>query len=191
MSDWSASIVKELDAYFFGLGLHEALTIGSLVVSLASLCLAFVLLRRRHHGMTPQRAVSGVESSEGVPQKLHDVAATQKELRALIREFSALAAQVLRTIDRDQALPRLPDAGGAALQLLDRGLTPAEAARATGMTMGEVALLMNLRKAKASIPHLPVMSSIEPGETLDEIIEGCGKDDGRPLEANGNGHHEG
>lgn len=191
MNDWGASIIRDLDTFFFTLSVQEAAVIGSLLVSLMSLCAAFVLFRRQRQGETPPTAVRDVVLPETVTPAVHDVAAAQAELRELVREFSVLAAQVLQTVDRNQMPLRLPQAGGAALQLLDRGLTPAEAARATGMTMGEVALLMNLRKAKASTPHLPVMSSIEPGETPDETIEGCGKSNGRRFEVNGNGRQEG
>jgi hypothetical protein len=59
------------------------------------------------------------------------------------------------------------------------------------MTMGEVALLMNLRKAKASTLHLPAMSSIDAEESADEIIGGSDKSDGRPAGVNGNGHQAG
>lgn len=191
MSDWSASIVKDVDTLFVDLGVQEGTMIAALIVSLVSLCLVFVLLRRRLKGTTPRPSGSDIEPSEGVAQRTGDVAETQAELRELIREFSVLAAQVLRAVDRNQMLPRLPEAGGAALQLLDLGLTPAEAARATGMTMGEVALLMNLRKVKASTLHLPEVSSIGAEESADEVIGGNGKSNGRPIEVRENGRQVG
>lgn len=191
MSDWSASIVKDVDTFFVDLGVQEGAMIAALIVSLVSLCLVFVLLRRRLTGTTPRPSGSDIEPSEGVAQRTGDVAEAQAELRELIREFSVLAAQVLRTVDRNQMLPRLPEAGGAALQLLDLGLTPAEAARATGMTMGEVALLMNLRKVKASTLHLPEMSSIGAEELADNVIGENGKSNGRPIEVRENGRQVG
>lgn len=191
MSDWSASIVKDVDTFFVDLGVQEGAMIAALIVSLVSLCLVFVLLRRRLKGTTPRPSGSDIEPSEGVAQRTGDVTEAQAELRELIREFSVLAAQVLRTVDRNQMLPRLPEAGGAALQLLDLGLTPAEAARATGMTMGEVALLMNLRKVKASTLHLPEMSSIGAGELADNVIDENGKSNGRPIEVRENGRQVG
>lgn len=191
MSDWSASIVKGVDTFFVDLGAQEGAMIAALIVSLVSLCLVFVLLRRRLTVTTPRPSGSDIEPSEGVAQRTSDVAEAQAELRELIREFSVLAAQVLRTVDRNQMLPRLPEAGGAALQLLDLGLTPAEAARATGMTMGEVALLMNLRKVKASTLHLPEMSSIGAEESADDVIGEHGKSNGRPIEVRENGRQVG
>lgn len=160
MGEWGTSMIKDLDSVLYGLGAQEAAVIGSLIVSLISLCAVWVLLRRRRQDTAARLAAGGAEPSGGTTRDVGDVTAAQAELRELIREFSALAAQVLRTVDRNQALPRLPEAGGAALQLLDLGLSPAEAARATGMTLGEVALLMNLRKAKAATLHLPEMASI-------------------------------
>jgi len=191
MSDWGASIVEGVDTFFFNLSVREVVALGSLVVALASLCTAFVLLRRRLYRATPQPVSHGSEPIEGVAQKISDVAAAQAELRELVREFSALAAQVLRTVDRNHTLPRLPEAGGAAVQLLDLGLSPAEAARATGMTMGEVALLMNLRKVKSSALGLPAMSSIGAEESAETVIGGHDKGNGRPAEGNGDGYQAG
>jgi hypothetical protein len=191
MSDWSASIVKDVDTFLVDLGVQEGAMIAALIVSLVSLCLVFVLLRRRLTGTTPRPSANDSEPSEGVAHRTDDVAEAQAELRELIREFSVLAAQVLRTVDRNQMLPRLPEAGGAALQLLDLGLTPAEAARATGMTMGEVALLMNLRKVKASTLHLPEMSSIGAEESADNVIGENGRSNGRPIEVRENGRQVG
>lgn len=191
MSAWDASIVKELDTYLFTLGAQEAAVLGSLAIALVAACTAFVLLRRQRHETTPQAEVGGVKPSDVAPQKVDGVAAAQAELRELVREFSALAAQVLRTVDRHQAPPRLPEAGGAALQLLDLGLSPADAARATGMSMGEVALLMNLRKVQASTLRLPAMSSIGGEESTDESIGGHGAGTGRPVWGNEDGRQVG
>lgn len=190
MSEWSASIVNNVDSFFFNLQAHEAAVLGMLVMSLVSLCAAFVLLRKRMRGATPAVGERSIDLPESVAPAARDVVATQAELRALIREFSTLASQVLQAVDRNQMPWRLPEAGGAALQLLDLGLTPAEAGRATGMTMGEVALLMNLRKTKVSTLHLPAMSSIGPEEAPNRTHDDCGQEGGRPFEVNGNGHHK-
>lgn len=189
MSDWGASIVNNVDNFFFNLDGQERVVMGMLVMALISLCAAVVLLKKRLRGASPAAGECVIDLSESGAPAGRDVAATQAELRELVREFSALAAQVLRAVDRNQ-IPRLPEAGGAALQLLDLGLTPAEAARATGMTMGEVALLLNLRKTKASTLHLPATSSMEPEKATNETHEGLGQDRGGPLRAYGNGHQE-
>lgn len=174
MIEWGVSAVKDLDTYFATLGTQEAAIIGSLIVSLASLCLLFVLLRRRSKGTTVKPAVSDVEPPEGGPQAVSEVTAAQGELREMIREFSTLAEQVLRVLDREQVAARLPAAGGTALQLLDLGLTPTEAARATGMSVGEVALLMNLHRMKAAKDGLTVMPTCDAGDLPNHVREGNG-----------------
>ncbi|PWB43965.1 MAG: hypothetical protein C3F12_12060 [Candidatus Methylomirabilota bacterium] len=191
MSNWIASIVRDVDTYFFTLGAQEAVVLGLLTVALVSLCAAFVLVRRRLHGATLHAEPASVETCREATPAAADLAAAQAELRELVREFSALAAQVLRTADRYQALPQRPEAGGAALQLLDLGLSPAEAARATGMTMGEVALLMNLRKARASMLHLPAMASVGADGPTENMSRGHDTSDGGSAEENGNGRQVG
>lgn len=188
MSDWGASIVNNVDSFFFNLDGQERVVMGLLVMSLVSLCAAVVLLRKRLRGASQAAGDGAIDLSESGAPVGCDVAATQAELRELIREFSAAASQVLQAVDRNQTPWRLPEAGGAALQLLDLGLTPAEAARATGMTMGEVALLMNLRKTTVSTLHLPATASIEAEEATNETRDGGGQEEGRPLGAYGNGH---
>lgn len=174
MIEWGASAVKGLDAYFVSLGTQEAAIIVSLIVSLVSLCLLFVLLRRRSKGTAVQPVVSGAEPHEGGPQAVSEVTAVQGELREMVREFSALAEQVLRALDRDQVAARLPAAGGTVLQLLDLGLTPTEAARATGMSVGEVALLMNLHRMKAAKGDLMVIPPCDAGDLPNHVREGNG-----------------
>ncbi|MCZ7626224.1 MAG: LysM peptidoglycan-binding domain-containing protein [Candidatus Methylomirabilis sp.] len=112
MSNWIASIVRDVDTYFFTLGAQEAVVLGLLTVALVSLCAAFVLVRRRLHGATLHAEPASVETCREATPAAADLAAAQAELRELVREFSALAAQVLRTADRYQALPQRPEAGG-------------------------------------------------------------------------------
>jgi hypothetical protein len=103
----------------------------------------------------------------------------------MIREFSSVAEQVLRALDRDQVMAKLPDAGRAALQLLDLGLTPTEAARATGMAMGEVALLINLHRMKAVKGDLAATLPTEAGGVLDHARSGNGRSGYETIEVAG------
>src|SRR5574337_312390 len=183
MIEWGVSAVKDLDTYFATLGTQEAAIIGALIVSLASLCLLFVLLRRRSKETTVKPAVSDVELPEGGPQAVSEVTAAQGELREMIREFSTLAEQILRVLGREQVAARLPAAGGTALQLLDLGLTPTEAARATGMSVGEVALLMNLHRMKAAKDGLTVMPPCDAGDLPNHVREGNGESGHGKVEA--------
>lgn len=166
-----------LSTFFTYLSMQEMATIGPLMLSLASLLVLWVLLRRQLRRMPAKSVVSGVDSTDAGTQVVNEVVQVQRELRELVREFSVLADRVLQALDRDRALTRLPHAGGAALQLVDLGLTPAEAARATEMTVGEVALLMNLRKAKDSKLYLSDVSSIKGEDVAVQGIDCRGEAD--------------
>jgi hypothetical protein len=185
MIDWGVSVVKGLDAYFTSLGAQEAAIIGLLIVSLVSLCLLFVLLRRRSKNTVAQPAVSAVEPSEVSAQGASELAAVQSELRELVREFSSVAEQVLRALDRDQVMARLPDAGGAAMQLLDLGLTPTEAARVTGMAGGEVTLLMKLHRMKAMKGGLAATPPTDAGNVPHHVQDGNGRSGHQDIEGAG------
>jgi len=185
MIDWGVSVVKGLDAYFTSLGAQEAAIIGLLIVSLVSLCLLFVLLRRRSKNTVAQPAVSAVEPSEVGGQGASELAAVQSELRELVREFSSVADQVLRALDRDQVMARLPDAGGAAMQLLDLGLTPTEAARVTGMAGGEVTLLMKLHRMKAMKGGLAATPPTDAGNVPHHVRDGNGRSGHQDIEGAG------
>lgn len=175
MIDLGGSGVKGLGALFAHLGVREIATIGPLMLSLVSLSLLWVLLRRWLKGAIVNPVVSGVEALEVSTQAVSEVATVQVELRELVREFSSVAEQVLRALDRDQVMARLPDAGGAALQLLDLGLTPTEAARATGMAVGEVALLMNLHRMKAVKGGLAATPPADAGDLPHHVRDGNGR----------------
>lgn len=181
MIDLGGSGVKELGALFANLGVQEIATIGSLMLSLVSLSLLWVLLRRRLKGAIVNPVGSGVEAPE-VTQAVSEVATVQVELRELVREFSSVAEQVLRALDRDQVMARLPDAGGAALQLLDLGLTPTEAARATGMAVGEVALLMNLHRMKVVKGGLAATPPADAGDLPHHVRDGNGRSGHEEIE---------
>lgn len=182
MIDLDASGVRELGAFFAHLSVQEIATIGPLMLSLVSLSLLWVLLRRRLKGTIVNPVVSGVEAPEVSTQAVSEVAMVQVELRELVREFSSVAEQVLRALDRDQVMARLPDAGGAALQLLDLGLTPTEAARATGMVVGEVALLMNLHRMKAVKGGLAATPLADVGDLLHHVRDGNGRSGHEEIE---------
>lgn len=180
--------LMELSAFFTNLSAQEIAVIGPLMLSLASAVLLWVLLRRQSKGAPVKSAVSGIESPEVGTQGLSDVTRVQGELRELVREFSTLAEQVLQAVDGDRMGARLPKAGGAALQLVDLGLTPAEAARATQMTVGEVALLMNLRKAQTSRLCLSERTSMEVEDVAVKATDGIGGGHCGRMGVNGDAH---
>ena len=175
MIDLGGSGMKNVWALFTHLGVQEIATISALMVSLVSLSALWVLLRRRVKGATVNPVVSGVEAPEVSSQTVSEVAAVQAELRELVREFSSVADQVLRALDRDQTMARLPDAGGAALQLLDLGLTPTEAARVTGMAGGEVTLLMKLHRMKAIKGGLAATPPTDAGNVPHHVQDANGR----------------
>ncbi|MGB4782896.1 hypothetical protein [Candidatus Methylomirabilis sp.] len=185
MIDFDVLGVKELGDLFAHLSVQEIAAIGLLILSLVSLSLLWVLLRRRLKGATVEPVVSGVEVPEVSTQAASEVAAVQVELREMIREFSSVAEQVLRALDRDQVMAKLPDAGRAALQLLDLGLTPTETARATGMAMGEVALLINLHRMKAVKGGLAATLPTETGGLSDHARSGNGRSGHATIEVAG------
>lgn len=189
MIDLTVPDLMELSAFITNLSVQEIAVIGPLMLSLASALLLLALLRRQSKGAPGKPAISGIESPEVGTQGLSDVTRVQGELRELVREFSTLAEQVLRTVDCDQMTARLPKAGGAALQLVDLGLTPAEAARATEMTVGEVALLMNIRKAKTSRLCLSEAISMEEAEDVAvKTTHGIGGGHRERMGLNGDAH---
>lgn len=182
MIDLGGSGVKDLWALFTHLGVQEIATIGSLMLSLVSLSVLWVLLRRRLKGVIVNPVVSGIEAPEVSLQAVSEVAMAQVELRELVREFSSVADQVLRALDRDQVMARLPDAGGAALQLLDLGLTPTEAARVTGMAGGEVTLLMKLHRMKAIKGGLAATTPTDAGNVPHHVRDGNRRFDHQDIE---------
>lgn len=162
MIDLGVSGLKEL-------GAQQIATVGPLMLSLVSLCLLLVLLRRRSKSADVTPVGSGVEPLVVDAQTVSEVVAAQRELRALVWEFSSLAERVLRGVDQDQVAARLPDQGGTAMQLIEHGLTPIEAARATRMTVGELALLMNLHRMKTAKGGLPATPPCDTGELPDHV----------------------
>lgn len=153
------------------LSVQQIATVGPLMLSLMSLCLLLVLLRRRSRGVD----VAPVESAEESPvvdaQTVSEVVAAQRELRGLVREFSSLAERVLRAVDQNQVGARLPDPGGTVMQLIEHGLTPIEAARVTRMSVGELALLMNLHRLKTGKGGLPATLPADTGGLPDHVRE--------------------
>jgi hypothetical protein len=99
----------------------------------------------------------------------------QAELRELVQGFSCVAEQVLRALEQHQALSKPPDVQGRAVQLLELGLTPTEVARATGLALGEVALLMNLHRMKAAKDGLVAISPTDAGDLPDRVRDGNGR----------------
>lgn len=81
-------------------------------------------------------------------QPTQEIAAAQAELRELVQGFSTLAAQVLRALEQNGEPQRPADPQSRVRELVGLGFNPTEVARVTGLTVGEVALLMNLQKAR-------------------------------------------
>lgn len=188
MLDLSVADLMKLGALFSSPSDLEIVLSSLLVLSLASLVSVWILFRRRLRNASIPPVNNGVESSEVGTQSLSDTIKMQAELRELVREFSALAEQVLQTVDCDRVATKPPKAGGAALQLIDLGLTPAEAARATEMTVGEVALLMNLRKARTSKRSLSDGGSMEMGDMAAKTTDTIDVGHGERVGVGGNGH---
>lgn len=172
---------------FVELSAREIATIGPLMLSLASLCLLFVLLRGWSKGAEVTPVVSGVEPLEVGAQAVSEVAAAQVELRELVQGFSCLAEQVLRAFDQHQALSKPPDAQGRAVQLLELGLTPTEVARATGLALGEVALLVNLHRMKAAKGRLAATPPCDAGDLPDRVRDGNGRSSQEEIEVDRKG----
>lgn len=138
-------VIGELSAAFVrGPAGPEFYALLSLAGIGLSLWLMVLLLKKRR---SRAEAHEGHSREEPV-QSTHEIAATQVELRELVQGFSVLAAQVLRALGRDGETKRPADPQNRVCKLLKLGLNPTEVARATGLTVGEVALLMNLQKVR-------------------------------------------
>lgn len=179
MIDLSVTGLRELSV-------QQIAAVGPLMLALVSLCLVLVLLRRRPGGAALIQAENAAEPPTVDAQTVSEVVAAQRELRGLVREFSSLAERVLRVVEQDQMGARLPDLGGTAMQLIERGLTPIEAARVTRMSVGELALLMNLHRLKTGQDDLSATPPLDSGRVSDcgpranggldrEIVEVAGK----------------
>lgn len=109
-----------------------------------SLLLLFLMLKRRR-----SRAEAREDRAEQEPvQPPQEIAVAQAELRELVQGFSALAGQMIRAFERGGEGRNLADPQSRVRELLTHGLNPTEVARATGLSLGEVALVMNLHKAQ-------------------------------------------
>lgn len=144
-----------------------------------SLWLLVLLLKRRRsmlQGREGNRREDPVQTAQGL-------ATAQAELRELVRGFSALADQVVRAVERDGQSRGPADPQGRVLHLLELGLNPTEVARATGLTVGEVALLMNLHKARLGTDRITTAQSSPALSASEQVHDSNGaSDDARIAE---------
>lgn len=136
-----------------------------------SLWLLVLLLKKRRSRPEAREGHAGEEPV----QPTQEIAAAQVELRDLVQGFSALAAQVLRALERDGETKRPADPQSRVRELLELGLNPTEVARATGLTVGEVALLMNLQKARLGTGRDATTPSSDGGSVSEPVHTSNGK----------------
>jgi hypothetical protein len=129
----------------------------------------------------------GAKSPRGKPIAVtnspSEVAKAQAELRELVREFSRLAEQVLRALDSPRVIQTSAEAQGKVLHLLGLGLAPNEVARATNLSVGEVALLMNLNRAQVAADPVSATSSVGGVDLAGAAQDGNGGSAGAQIEA--------
>lgn len=144
-----------------------------------SLWLLVLLYQRRRSTpvvslVEPSEAHEGHSREEPV-QPNQEIVAAQAELRELVQGFSTLAAQVLRVLERDGESKRLTDPQSRVRELVELGLNQTEVARVTGLTVGEVALLMNLQKARLGTGRDATTPSSDGGCVSEPIHTSNGK----------------
>lgn len=171
-----ASIVKGLtEALFAAPSAREIATLCVLTGLASCLALRFVLLKIR-------RSKVPAVKTEACSEAARQVAMTQVELRELVQGFSCLVEQALRALDQHPALSKPPDAQERVVQLLELGLTATEVARATGLAFGEVALLMNLHRAKGAMGRLAATPPTDAGDVPDRVRDGNGRSSQEEIE---------
>lgn len=173
-------VIEELSAAFVrgpeGPELYALLSLAGIGLSLWLLVL---LLKRRRS----RPVVSLVEPSETredhsveePAQPTQEIAAAQAELRELVQGFSALAAKVVRALERDGECNKLADPQSRVRELLELGLNPTEVALATGLAVGEVALLMNLQKVRRGTGRDATTPSSDGGSASEAVHISNGK----------------
>lgn len=144
-----------------------------------SVWLLVLLYRRRRSRpvvslVEPSEAHAG-HSREGPVQPTQEIAAAQAELRELVHGFSTLAAQVLRALERDGETKRPTDPQRRVRELMELGLNQTEVARVTDLTVGEVALLMNLQKVRLGTDRDATTPSSDGGSVSEPVHTSNGK----------------
>lgn len=173
-------VIEELSAVFVrgpeGSELYALLSLTGIGLSVWLL----VLLYRRRRSrpvvslVEPSEVCEGHSMEEPV-QPTQEIAAAQAELRELVHGFSTLAAQVLRALERDGETKRPADPQRRVSELMELGLNQTEVARVTGLTVGEVALLMNLQKVRLGTDHDATTPSSDGGSVSEPVHASNGK----------------
>lgn len=146
-------VIEELSAVFVrgpeGSELYALLSLTGIGLSLWLLVLLYQRRRSRPVVSLVEPSEAREDHSREEPaQPIQEIAAAQAELREIVQGFSNLAAQVLRALERDGESKRPADPQHRVSELVELGLNQTEVARVIGLTVGEVALLMNLQKAR-------------------------------------------
>lgn len=133
-----------------------------------------VLLYRRRRSRPVASLVEPSEAHEGHSMEeplrpTQEIAAAQAELRELVQGFSNLAAQVLRAFEQNGEPQRPADPQRRVSELVELGLNQTEVARVIGLTVGEVALLTNLQKARLGTDRHATTPSSD-GESVPEPV---------------------
>lgn len=173
--------IEELSAAFVrgpeGPELYALLSLAGIGLSLWLLVL--LLKRRRSRPVAslvePSETREDHFSGKGPAQPTQEIVATQAELRELVQGFSALAVKVVRALERDGECNKLAVPQSRVRELLELGLDPTEVALATGLAVGEVALLMNLQKVRLGTGRDATTSSSDGGSASEAVHPSNGK----------------
>lgn len=157
-------------AHFFNLyPLDPGMTVlaGSVILLLIIMVAYFkrvVNLLKGPSFRTPDQIKQWVQESEVLCEKLSQMLQERKEIaHRLIAEFD-LKIETLRTLmaemDRkhplpETGIPRRPQEEGV-VKMAEQGLPFLEIARQTGLSVGEIQFIMNLRKCQTTAPSKTV-----------------------------------